>query len=71
MRSLPPPPDGLTETDVGIAGFVNDAPGFSGLFRERFSDFLVHEVGPDGEVARLPVSLEVDVAGQPVARLYG
>ena len=39
-------PAGLEELDVGIAGFANAAPGFEALFRERFSDFIVHEVPP-------------------------
>lgn len=39
--------------EVGISGFANSAPGFLALFRERFSDFLVHEVALGGEVALL------------------
>ena len=59
LRDLPPPPEGLTEAEVGISGYVHAAPGFSGLFRERYSDFMVHEVALDGQVAKV-ATLEVD-----------
>jgi len=59
LRDLPPPPEGLTEAEVGISGYVHAARGFSGLFRERYSDFMVHEVALDGQVAKV-TTLEVD-----------
>lgn len=35
----------LTEEDVGITAYVNDAPGFKGALKQRYSDFIVNEVG--------------------------
>lgn len=32
------------EAAVGILCFANKAPGFQGVLRERFTDFIVHEV---------------------------
>jgi hypothetical protein len=34
----------ILEDAVGITAFANEAPGFSGVLKERYSDFLVHEV---------------------------
>jgi len=34
----------LSEEDVGITAFANDATGFSGTLKERYSDFVVNEV---------------------------
>ncbi|XP_048864939.1 pseudouridylate synthase 7 homolog isoform X2 [Brienomyrus brachyistius] len=44
---------GLTEQDVGILKFVSDHEGFSGILKERYSDFVVHEINKDGMVVRL------------------
>uniref|UniRef100_A0A5F9D8K8 Pseudouridylate synthase 7 homolog n=1 Tax=Oryctolagus cuniculus TaxID=9986 RepID=A0A5F9D8K8_RABIT len=56
---------GLTELDVGITKFVSSHQGFSGILKERYSDFVVHEIGKDGRVSHLddlsvPVDEEVD-----------
>ncbi|XP_019399112.1 PREDICTED: pseudouridylate synthase 7 homolog [Crocodylus porosus] len=44
---------GLTECDVGITKFVSSHKGFSGILKERYSDFVVHEIGKDGRVSHL------------------
>ncbi|NXY90647.1 PUS7 synthase, partial [Alcedo cyanopectus] len=44
---------GLTERDVGITKFVSSHKGFSGILKERYSDFVVHEIGKDGRVSHL------------------
>jgi tRNA pseudouridine13 synthase len=43
----------MDEAGVGITAFLSTAPGFSGLFKLRFADFIVREVEPDGTVVRL------------------
>uniref|UniRef100_A0A8C8RQU7 Pseudouridylate synthase 7 homolog n=1 Tax=Pelusios castaneus TaxID=367368 RepID=A0A8C8RQU7_9SAUR len=44
---------GLTELDVGITKFVSAHKGFSGILKERYSDFVVHEIGKDGRTSHL------------------
>lgn len=44
---------GLTELDVGITKFVSAHEGFSGILKERYSDFVVHEIGKDGKIINL------------------
>ncbi|XP_024137010.1 pseudouridylate synthase 7 homolog isoform X1 [Oryzias melastigma] len=44
---------GLTETDVGILKFVSDHEGFSGILKERYSDFVVHEINKQGKTVHL------------------
>ncbi|XP_069621197.1 pseudouridylate synthase 7 homolog [Ranitomeya imitator] len=44
---------GLTELDVGITKFVSSHEGFSGILKERYSDFVVHEIGKDGKIIHL------------------
>jgi len=42
------------ELAVGIAGYVHpDLPGWQGVFKKRYADFLVNEIGLDGKVAHL------------------
>lgn len=44
----------LLEQDLGIIEFVNGSlPGFSGILKHRFSDFVVHEIDKTGETIRL------------------
>lgn len=43
----------LKETDVGITEYLVDHGGFSGTIKERYSDFHVHEVALDGQIAKL------------------
>ncbi|KAG7455787.1 hypothetical protein MATL_G00244800 [Megalops atlanticus] len=61
---------GLTEQDVGILKFVSDHEGFSGILKERYSDFVVHEINKDGKIVRLddlsvPVEQEEPPPAQP------
>ncbi|XP_053782586.1 pseudouridylate synthase 7 homolog [Desmodus rotundus] len=52
---------GLTELDVGITKFVSSHRGFSGILKERYSDFVVHEIGKDGRISHLDdLSIPVD-----------
>uniref|UniRef100_A0A673X006 Pseudouridylate synthase 7 homolog n=1 Tax=Salmo trutta TaxID=8032 RepID=A0A673X006_SALTR len=44
---------GLTELDVGILKFVSEHKGFSGILKERYSDFVVHEVNKEGKTVWL------------------
>lgn len=45
---------GSKEEHVGISEFLNkDNVGFRGTIKERFSDFIVNEIAPDGTVVRL------------------
>lgn len=42
----------LKECDVGITEFMGDE-GFSGVIKERFTDFHVNEIDLEGEIAKL------------------
>uniref|UniRef100_A0A674AYT4 Pseudouridylate synthase 7 homolog n=1 Tax=Salmo trutta TaxID=8032 RepID=A0A674AYT4_SALTR len=44
---------GLTELDVGILKFVSEHQGFSGILKERYSDFVVHEINKEGKTVLL------------------
>ncbi|XP_034391685.1 pseudouridylate synthase 7 homolog [Cyclopterus lumpus] len=44
---------GLTELDVGILKYVSDHEGFSGILKERYSDFVVHEISKQGKILHL------------------
>ncbi|KAL2093854.1 hypothetical protein ACEWY4_011166 [Coilia grayii] len=44
---------GLTELDVGILKFVSEHKGFSGILKERYSDFVVHEINKEGKTVQL------------------
>ena len=54
--------EGAVEKLVGISIFANSAPGFQGIMKQRYSDFVVREVGLGGECTALkdlsPSSLE-------------
>jgi tRNA pseudouridine13 synthase len=41
------------EPDVGISSFASSVPGFRGALKQRYSDFVVHEVARDGALVRL------------------
>lgn len=44
----------LLEHDIGIIEYVKaTVPGFSGILKHRFSDFVVHEIDKTGETIRL------------------
>ncbi|XP_077567235.1 pseudouridylate synthase 7 homolog [Stigmatopora nigra] len=44
---------GLTELDVGICNYVSDHQGFSGILKERYSDFVVNEISKEGKIVHL------------------
>lgn len=44
---------GLSEVDVGIHKFVSEHKGFSGILKERYSDFVVNEISKEGQIVRL------------------
>ncbi|XP_057439468.1 multisubstrate pseudouridine synthase 7 isoform X2 [Lotus japonicus] len=43
----------LEEHDVGICSYISNLPGFRGVLKQRYSDFIVHEVDTDGNVVEL------------------
>ncbi|XP_033228408.1 pseudouridylate synthase 7 homolog [Belonocnema kinseyi] len=43
----------LKEVDVGITEYYFNHEGFSGTIKERYSDFHVHEIAPNGQIAKL------------------
>ncbi|KAJ0982515.1 hypothetical protein J5N97_010770 [Dioscorea zingiberensis] len=43
----------LEEPDVGILCYVSSLPGFRGVLKQRYSDFIVNEVDLDGKVVHL------------------
>ncbi|KAK2821746.1 hypothetical protein FQN49_007717 [Arthroderma sp. PD_2] len=44
----------VKEAEVGITRFVSpDLPGFAGVVKKRYTDFLVNEILPSGEVLHL------------------
>ena len=46
--------DFMLESDFGITEYVtSDSAGFSGILKHRFTDFVVHEIGPNGEAVKL------------------
>ncbi|XP_075232647.1 pseudouridine synthase 7 isoform X2 [Lycorma delicatula] len=61
---------GLKAEDVGINGYISTCPGFSGIIKQRFSDFQVNEISEDGVLIKLtsqklpenPVPKKVDIA---------
>ncbi|XP_068595603.1 pseudouridylate synthase 7 homolog [Brachionichthys hirsutus] len=57
---------GLTELDVGILKYVSDHQGFSGILKERYSDFVVHEINKEGKMVHLD-DLTVPVEEEPEA----
>ncbi|KAG2316175.1 hypothetical protein Bca52824_019297 [Brassica carinata] len=48
----------VDESDVGISCFISPLPGFRGILKQRYADFIVNEVDMDGNVVRL-TSLDV------------
>ncbi|RXI01971.1 hypothetical protein DVH24_015320 [Malus domestica] len=61
----PPPPPPTTalkalmatktteESDVGIFCYISQLPGFRGVLKQRYSDFMVNEVDKEGNVVHL------------------
>lgn len=35
----------ISEEDIGIVAYANGVPGFSAVLKQRYSDFIVNEVG--------------------------
>ncbi|KAJ4969364.1 hypothetical protein NE237_016065 [Protea cynaroides] len=43
----------VEEADVGISCYISQLPGFCGVLKQRYSDFIVNEVDYDGNVVHL------------------
>ncbi|XP_004494684.1 multisubstrate pseudouridine synthase 7 [Cicer arietinum] len=43
----------MEEHDVGISCYISNLPGFRGVLKQRYSDFIVNEVDIDGKVVEL------------------
>ncbi|XP_028770719.1 multisubstrate pseudouridine synthase 7 [Neltuma alba] len=43
----------LDESDVGISCYISNLPGFRGILKQRYSDFIVNEVDREGNVVQL------------------
>ncbi|KAJ8760743.1 hypothetical protein K2173_017872 [Erythroxylum novogranatense] len=43
----------IEECDVGIFCFISQTPGFRGILKQRYADFIVNEVDTDGNVVHL------------------
>ncbi|KAJ6809140.1 multisubstrate pseudouridine synthase 7 [Iris pallida] len=43
----------VAESEVGISCFVSSLPGFHGVLKQRYADFIVNEVDLDGKTVRL------------------
>ncbi|XP_013872268.1 pseudouridylate synthase 7 homolog [Austrofundulus limnaeus] len=57
---------GQTEIDVGILKYVCDHKGFSGILKERYSDFVVHEINKQGKIVHLDdLSIPADIQEAP------
>ena len=56
-----------SEEELGICEFISEGQGFSGLIKERFSDFNVYEIDKSGQVVHLdnqkiPADAESDLS---------
>ncbi|KAB1208274.1 Multisubstrate pseudouridine synthase 7 [Morella rubra] len=43
----------IVESDVGIICYISKLPGFRGILKQRYSDFIVNEVDMEGKVVHL------------------
>eukprot|EP00257_Ricinus_communis_P013254 XP_015570652.1 multisubstrate pseudouridine synthase 7 isoform X1 [Ricinus communis] len=43
----------IEESDVGISCYISKVPGFRGILKQRYSDFIVNEVDNNGNVVHL------------------
>ncbi|KAL0052217.1 hypothetical protein WJX82_010083 [Trebouxia sp. C0006] len=50
-----------TEGSVGISAWANSLPGFTGILKQRYSDFMVNEVDTSGTVVHLEGSRAAQV----------
>jgi tRNA pseudouridine13 synthase len=56
----------LSEAEAGISCYASSHPGFRGVLKHRYSDFIVHEVARDGTVVQLTsFDLPTEVSGLP------
>ena len=46
-------PESIDESQAGIRLFRNTLSGFTGCLKQRYSDFIVHEIDMEGEIVRL------------------
>ncbi|XP_048136493.1 multisubstrate pseudouridine synthase 7 isoform X2 [Rhodamnia argentea] len=51
------------ESDVGIACYISNLPGFRGILKQRYSDFIVNEVDLEGNVVHLTT---LDAPPEPI-----
>jgi len=63
-----PPPmarsSSLSEAEAGVSCFASTLPGFRGVLKHRYSDFIVHEVARDGTLVQLTsFDLPTEVSG--------
>ena len=63
-------PEMSSEEELGISEFISEGQGFSGLIKERFSDFNVYEIDKTGQVVHLdnqkiPADADSDVVKDP------
>ncbi|KAG5626342.1 hypothetical protein H5410_011560 [Solanum commersonii] len=56
-HTLPATMKTMDESDVGISCYISNLPGFRGILKQRYSDFIVNEVDLDENVVHL-TSLE-------------
>ncbi|KAL0027136.1 hypothetical protein WJX79_009492 [Trebouxia sp. C0005] len=58
-----------TEGSVGISAWANSLPGFTGILKQRYSDFMVNEIDTSGTVVHLdgPPAAQVPPALQQTA----
>jgi tRNA pseudouridine13 synthase len=57
--------EGEVEAYVGITAYANQHPGFQGILKERYSDFVVREVSLDDEVLYVK-----NISGAEIERQY-
>ncbi|RWS28576.1 pseudouridylate synthase 7-like isoform X2 [Leptotrombidium deliense] len=59
----------VPESDCGITHFVGSHAGFSGVLKQRYSDFVVHEIMNSGEIVTLnDFSIPVQETQQPLSK---
>lgn len=57
-NKVDPEPLRIQERDVGICEYLGSHRGFTAILKQRYSDFVVHEITDAGEVVRL-TSLDI------------
>ncbi|OQD68402.1 hypothetical protein PENDEC_c036G01013 [Penicillium decumbens] len=58
----------MKELDVGITELVTADEGFSGILKKRYTDFLVNEILPSGQVLHLQNVTAADSSNEPKAQ---